>query len=268
VAKGKREGNPVTRVRTMILILLGLVLVVSCVRAAAPAPVPFGPGERMDYRVSVSILGSPGKASMQVAGIDTVRGHPTYQLRFELSGGTFFAKVDDRFRSWLDTESLIARRFEQKQHEVKYRRDRVIEFYPAERRWVRSNGPGGGDMTTDEPLDEVSFLYFVRTLPLEVGETYTFDRYFRPDGNPVILRVLRRETVEVPAGTFKTIVVRPIIRTGGLFREGGEAEVYFTDDERRILVQMTSKVSILGHIKLQLISYRSGVPLDAAMDPQ
>lgn len=255
-----------TRILTTILILLAKAALASCVHAAEPAPVPFGPGERMDYRVSVSILGSPGKASMQVAGIDTVRGHPTYQLRFNLAGGTFFAKVDDRFRSWLDTETLIARRFEQKQREVKYRRDRVIEFYPAERRWVRSNGPGGGDMTTDEPLDEVSFIYFVRTLPLEVGETYTFDRYFKPEGNPVILRVLRRETVEVPAGTFNTIVVRPVIRTGGLFREGGEAEVYFTDDERRILVQMTSKVSILGHIKLQLSSYTPGIPLGEAMD--
>lgn len=255
-----------TRILTTILILLAKAALASCVHAAGPAPVPFGPGERMDYRVSVSILGSPGKASMQVAGIDTVRGHPTYQLGFNLAGGTFFAKVDDQFRSWLDTETLIARRFEQKQREVKYRRDRVIEFYPAERRWVRSNGPGGGDMTTDEPLDEVSFIYFVRTLPLEVGETYTFDRYFKPEGNPVILRVLRRETVEVPAGTFNTIVVRPVIRTGGLFREGGEAEIYFTDDERRILVQMSSKVSILGHIKLQLSSYTPGIPLGEAMD--
>jgi hypothetical protein len=198
---------------------------------------------------------------MEVVGVDTIRGHPTYELRFDLTGGTFFARVDDRFRSWLDTESLITRRFEQKQHEVKYKRHRVLEFYPAERRWVRSNGPGGGEMTTDEPLDEVSFLYFVRTLPLDVGSTYTFDRYFKPEGNPVVLRVDRKERIEVPAGTFDTIVVRPVIKTGGLFREGGEAEVYFTDDDRRILVQMTSKVSILGHIKLQLKSYKPGTLL-------
>jgi hypothetical protein len=259
------EGIRVIRTMVLAFAVLGAGLIVPPISAGNPAPVPFGVGEQMNYRVSVSILGSPGQASMEVAGIDTVRGHPTYQLRFSLTGGTFFARVDDRFRSWLDTESLIARRFEQKQREVRYRRDRVLEFYPAERRWVRSNGPGGGEMMTDEPLDEVSFLYFVRTLPLEVGHTYTFDRYFKPEGNPVILQVDRRERIEVPAGTFDTIVVRPVIKTGGLFREGGEAEVYFTDDDRRILVQMTSKVSILGHIKLQLKNYRPGVPLETSM---
>jgi hypothetical protein len=251
----------VTRATLTILTLLSVILATPREAAASPAPVPFGPGERMEYRVSVSILGSPGGATIQIAGIDTVRQHPTYRIQFDLQGGTFFARVDDTFRSWLDTESLITRRFEQRQHEVKYKRHRILEFYPAERRWVRSNGPGGGEMITDEPLDEVSFLYFVRTIPLEVGTTYTFHRYFKPDGNPVVLRVLRKEHVKVPAGEFDTIVVQPVIKTGGLFREGGEAEVYFTDDERRILVQMTSKVSILGHIKLQLTSYRSGTLL-------
>ena len=252
-----------TRAVATIWTLLGLLLMAPRAGVADPAPVPFGPGERMEYRVSVSILGSPGKATIQIAGIDTVRQHPTYRIQFDLEGGTFFARVDDTFRSWLDIESLITRRFEQRQHEVKYKRHRILEFYPAERRWVRSNGPGGGEMITDEPLDEVSFLYFVRTLPFEIGTTYTFDRYFKPDGNPVILRVLRKEHVKVPAGEFDTIVVQPVIKTGGLFREGGEAEVYFTDDDRRILVQMSSKVSILGHIKLQLTSYRPGTPVAA-----
>ena len=42
-----------------------------------------------------------------------------------------------------------------------------------------------------------SFLYFLRTIPLDVGETYTFDRYFRPDRNPVTIKVLRTERIRV-----------------------------------------------------------------------
>ncbi len=38
------------------------------------------------------------------------------------------------------------------------------------------------------PLDDGSFLYFVRTIPLEVGQTYNFDRYFNPKANPVTIR--------------------------------------------------------------------------------
>lgn len=230
----------------------------------AVAPVPFGPGERMTYQVNLGFLGKVGNGSMKVVGVDTIRGHPTYHLRFDLKGGVLFAKVDDRLQSWLDVSTLVARRFEQDQKEVNFKRHRIFDFIPEERKAVRLDKEGEVDLPTDEPLDDVSFLYFVRTLPLEVGQTYSFNRYFKEDGNPVVLKVLRKETVTVPAGTFSTIVVQPIIQTDGLFGEGGEAEVYFTDDERRLLVQMRSKVPVVGRLNLYLESYSPGQPLAPA----
>jgi hypothetical protein len=116
-------------------------------------------------------------------------------------------------------------------------------------------------LTTDSPLDDVSFLYFIRTLPLEVGKTYTFNRYWKDDSNPVIARVLRKETIVVGAGRFRTIVVQPIIKTKGLFSEGGKAEVYFTDDDKRILVAIKSKVKVLKSLDLTLDKYEPGVRL-------
>ncbi|HEX7050436.1 MAG TPA: DUF3108 domain-containing protein [Longimicrobiales bacterium] len=234
--------------------------------AAAPkiAPVPFGPGERLEYEVTVGVFGEVGEGSMEVMGIDTIRGWPSYHLRFDLEGGILFAKVDDRMESWLGVSNLIARRFKQDQKEVNYERHRIIEFIPEEGRWIRLDRDGSGELATDMPLDDVSFLYYVRTLPLEVGETYTLNRYYKKDGNPVVIKVLRKETVTVPVGTFETIVVQPIIQTDGLFGEGGEAEVYFTDDAQRLLIQMRSKVPVLGHLNLYLKSYTPGVPLTAA----
>src|SRR5690606_3904521 len=149
---------------------------------------------------------------------------------FTLNGGVLFAKVDDTLQSWLDVPDLIARRFEQNQKEGKYERHRTIDFFPDQGTWKRLENGETGELATKEPLDDVSFIYFIRTIPLEVGKTYTFDRYYKNSGNPVTVKVLRKETVTVPAGTFETVVVRPIIKTKGLFGEGGEAEVYFTDD--------------------------------------
>ncbi|HEU4452815.1 MAG TPA: DUF3108 domain-containing protein, partial [Longimicrobium sp.] len=60
-----------------------------------------------------------------------------------------------------------------------------------------------------------------------------------------------------------TIVVRPIIKTEGLFGEGGEAEVYFTDDSRRLMVQMRSKVPLVGSLSLHMTSYQPGEPFGA-----
>ena len=120
-----------------------------------------------------------------------------------------------------------------------------------------SNGEEG-ELPTDMPLDDLSFLYFARTLPLQVGVEYRFNRYFQEDGNPVRLKVLRIETVQVPAGTFETIVVQPIIKSKGIFSEGGEAEVYFTNDANRVLVMLKSKVKVLRSLDLLLEEYTPG----------
>ena len=96
-------------------------------------------------------------------------------------------------------------------------------------------------------------MYFVRTVPLEVGRAYEFQRYFKPDRNPVTIRVLRRERITVPAGTFDAIVVQPVIKTKGVFSEEGRAELWLSDDERRLILQMKSRLSF-GSIDLYLTS--------------
>ena len=47
----------------------------------------------------------------------------------------------------------------------------------------------------------------------------------------------------VDAGTFPTIVVRPTIKTGGIFSENGEAQVWFSNDDRRLPVLLKTKFS-------------------------
>jgi len=232
-----------------------------------PAAVPYGPGERATYQARLGAL-SVGQGAMEVLGLEMVDGRQTYRARFTLAGGIPFARVDNRFESWIDVRGLFSRRFFQDQKEVRFTRRRTFDFFPERRAYRVVGSNETGTLPTDQPLDEVSFLYFVRTLPLRVGETYTFDRYYREDGNPVVLQVLRRETIRVPAGTFNTVVVRPIIRTRGLFGEGGEAEVYFTDDHRRILVQMRSRIPVVGSLTLHLTEYRAGQPLRALTDAE
>jgi hypothetical protein len=108
------------------------------------------------------------------------------------------------------------------------------------------------------PLDDGSFLYFLRTIPLEIGKEYVFDRYFRPDRNPVRILVVRRDTISVPGGRFPTVVIRPIINARGVFSESGRAEVWLSDDSLRLMVQMKSHLKF-GSLNLYLKSYRPAV---------
>jgi hypothetical protein len=226
--------------------------------AVAAGSVPFGPGERAEYAVRLGRIGTVGRGSMEITGIETVDRRPTYRARMLIAGGIPLARVNDSFETWIDIRELFSRRYHQDQKEVNFERVRKFDFFPEQRTYRRTDTGETGSLPTDRPLDEVSFLYYVRTLPLRVGETYTLNQYFREDGNPVVLRVLRKERVRVPAGTFETIVVQPIIRTRGLFGEGGQAEVFFSDDDRRILVQMRSRVRLIGSLSLHLQEYEPG----------
>lgn len=228
---------------------------------AEPEPtttrLPFRPGEHASYMVKLGAV-RVGSGSMQVVGREMVHGEETYHTRFRLSGGVPLARVDDKFDSWIDTDGLFSRRFKQDQKEVRFERKRTYEFFPERREYRRLDNGETGSIPTDRPLDDISFLYYARTLPLKVGETYTLNRYFKESGNPVVIQVLRRDTVRVPAGTFPTIVVRPIIRTKGLFSQGGEAEVHLTDDARKIPVQIRTKVPLVGSLSMHLTEYRPG----------
>ena len=218
--------------------------------ASAPAPRPFAPGERLSYDVHFGVI-KVGSGTMEVSGIDTVRGRPAYHTTFRITGGIPLYRVEDVFESWFATDDLSSLRFNQDQNEGTKERAHRYEIFPERRAY--------DDLTDDkpelpsvaEPLDDGSFVYFVRTVPLEIGQTYEFQRYFKPDRNPVTIRVLRRERVKVPAGTFDAIVIQPVIKTKGVFSEDGHAELWISDDEHRMILQMKSRLSF-GSLDLYL----------------
>lgn len=239
------------------------ILAAALLAAAAPPataqgsrPLPFSPGEHATYQVRLGGI-TVGRGSLEVPGMVDVRGESTYHTVMTVVGGNFVVRVNDRLESWIDARGLFSRRYHENKHEARYRRNRTYDFFPATRTFRRENGETGS-IPTSQPLDDLSFLYFARTLPLEVGATYTLPRYFKDDGNPVVLQVLRRQRVRVPAGTFNTIVVRPIIQTDGLFGEGGNAEVYFSDDEHRIPVMIRSRVPVIGSLTMLLRTFQPG----------
>ncbi|HET7232767.1 MAG TPA: DUF3108 domain-containing protein [Longimicrobium sp.] len=226
-------------------------------QTGARARLPFAVGERADYQVKLGVV-SVGSGFVEIAGHETVGGSQTFHARMQVTGGLGIARVNDRYESWIDTQGMFSRRFIQNINEVRYHRNRTYDFDPARRTYRRPDNGETGSIASDKPLDDLSFMYYARTLPLEVGDQYTLNRYFKESGNPVVLRVVRKETVEVPAGRFRTIVVQPVIRTNGLFGEGGRAEIYFTDDERRIPVLIKSRVPVVGSLTMSMRSYRAG----------
>lgn len=220
------------------------------------APVPFAVGEELTYRASFSGLHA-GTARMRVDGLEMVRGRPAYHVIFSVDGGIPFFRVHDRYESWIDIETLSSLRHRQQISEGRYHRTTTYEIYPERGQYQKNDDSLRASVSN--PLDDGSFIYAVRTAGVRVGETRRDDRYFRPDKNPVILTGLKQDTVTVGAGTFATTVVRPTIRTSGIFGEDGQAQVWFTDDVNRYPVQVKAKFSKFT-LTLSLQSVTAGAP--------
>ena len=224
------------------------------------AEVPWRVGERSQYEVRFGKL-KVGNGSIEVVQLDNVRGREAWHTRFRVSGGTFFYKVNDVLESWFDSRTLASLRFVKDQEEGRSDREVRYEIFPE--RTVYREADGEEQPSVAQPLDDGSFLFFVRTLPLKVGDVYELHRYFKPDRNPVRIRVLRREKVKVPAGTFDAIVVQPSFKTKGIFSENGKAEVWLSDDERRVVLQMKSSLSF-GSLNMYLKSHAEGAGVSAS----
>jgi len=235
----------------------------------------FPVGERFRYSARYGRI-KAGHTTLEVEAVDTVDGTPAYRVARELEAGVSFCKIDNRDVSWVTPVPLRTLRFEQHKRECpSYELDRRYDFRHGESgsTWTMINmfredgDDGSGDWrletveedvaTARNAIDDVAFLYLARMVPLEVGRTYRFERYFQEDGNPVVIEVLRREEVRVPAGTFRTVVLRPVIPTSGAFGEDSEAEVYITDDDRRIPVQITASLKF-GSVNMYLREYDLG----------
>jgi hypothetical protein len=221
----------------------------------APSRIPFGVGERLEYGIGYGPFG--GRADMEITGLDTVRGRIAFHAQFNVSGGIPFFRINDHYETWIDTHHVSTLRYKEDIKEGGYERHRIYQFLPGQR--VVIEGRADTMKTVEYPVDMTSILFFIRTIALPVGLDTGFNNYFVPDANPVRIRVLGRERIQVPAGEFNAIVIQPQIKAKGLFSEGGEARVWLSDDDRHIILQMKSKVPHLpiGSLNLYLKSYRA-----------
>jgi hypothetical protein len=219
-----------------------------------PPAYPFAVGETIEFTGKLGML-TLGSASMSVVRLDTIRGVESFVFRFQLQASTIVFKMDDVMHSWAGTEDMVSRRFHQDFAEGGKTRRRFYEIFP-DSGFYREREKNEQAPTVAEPLDDAAFFYFVRVTPMEVGKTYTFQRYFKKDKNPVTIQVIKREECELPDGVkTNCLVLHPVITAdrNGMFAPRADARIWLTDDARRIPVQIRSKLPF-GTVTLKIKS--------------
>lgn len=104
-------------------------------------------------------------------------------------------------------------------------------------------------------FDPLSSFYYLRTLKLVVGEPVYVTMFDSKKVWNVEVQVLRKEKVTLPTGTVDTILIKPLMKSEGIFYKKGDIYIWLTDDEKRIPVKLRTKVAI-GSINALLVGGR------------
>jgi len=110
-----------------------------------------------------------------------------------------------------------------------------------------------------EPIQDVlTVIYFLRTVPLEVGKSFDIPlsdsgRVFR-----FSVAVLERKQINTVLGRLSAVRVEPsLFGENGLVRKRGTLSIWITEDSRHLPIKAQLKVDIgTFDIKLKRVSYR------------
>jgi len=223
----------------------------------AVSGLPFGVGEELVYQVRSNRFGKIGDGTMRVEGPDLVRGHAAYLLHFEVDGRVGPFKIADLTRSWLDPARFAALRYEKTERHPLSKRREEVELFPSELRWSDRDGEGG-ELVSDDPLDELSFIYLLRTLDFGDSDELSISRHYQAERNPVVVRLVGREEVSLPTGLLSTLVIEMEVRDGKRFGGSGLIKLHLTDDLQRYPVRIETTMPVVGTLVLDLVSLTPG----------
>ncbi len=220
---------------------------------------PFQPGEKMHFVLKYGVL-SAGEATLEVHAMDEIQGVEAYHFVMTARSNSFidiFFKVRDRIDSYADAGMNHSLYYKKDQEEGKTRRNIKVNFdwENNESTYVNFDTEPKVISLLPGSFDPLSVFYYSRLFDFQKVEEF---EHPVTDGEKNLvgrMRVLGKETISVPAGTFETLVIEPDLKNlEGVFSKKQRAKIklWITNDERRLLVQMKSK-AIVGSFVAELV---------------
>ncbi|MBI4387107.1 MAG: DUF3108 domain-containing protein [Elusimicrobia bacterium] len=217
-------------------------------------------GERLEYQVQWGVF-TVGTSNLQAEQVEDFNGEPAVRIVSEARSNGFcdtFYKVRDLNESWIHARTFHSLGYSKRLREGQFFRDEWVLYDHARNAYLAKR------MDQDQSFqyetgtipgrvqDILSSLYFIRTHPLRVGDEIVLDVNTKSNW-PLVIKVLRKSRVTVPAGTFNCVIVEPFLRQEGIFvQKGKRMQVWMTDDARHLPVHMSVEV-FFGSVTASLI---------------
>jgi hypothetical protein len=224
---------------------------------ARPVRVPRA-NETMEF--NVAYLGiRVGKVRLFVGSVDATVA-PVF-LQAQTSSLAAIVTLRQQLATYLDVATGLPRSASLDAVEGSYRHSDTVQFdRSANKATVREKGKYDNTYVIDTPpgtIDFVGLVYALRGLPLDAGARHAFPVLAGRHLQAVTAEVVGRETIETRVGDFRTVKVRVPTGFTGKFSEKNPTHIWFSDDERRIVVRITSDFAV-GHATATLASYAPG----------
>lgn len=242
----------------MTFLLAALFAISAALATPTPVEESYAKGETLDYTVSwMKVVG--GTARMTVAPSGDSNWRITSVAK---SGGGLarFVKVRDEIETIVTRNDFSTLRYTKKLDE---RGDKMEEVTTIEDGIASRKRKKIRKVPVPYPVyDPISLIYYFRTLELAPGKMYEFTVISDGKLYTVHGRVVKREKVTTPLGTFDALMVEPQMASAGVQREE-QLFIWYSDDERRLPLRIRTEVKF-GSVTATLKSVTTGV---ASIDP-
>lgn len=221
--------------------------------AASPVHETFEAGETLDYSLTwLRITG--GGARMTIAPAKDVGGYRITSVGKSSRGFSRVFRVRDEIETFVARDDFSTLRYTKRLDEAG---DKIEEVTTVEDGVATRKRKKIKKVDVPRPVfDPISVIYFLRTIDLSPGKSHELTLLADGKVYTVHARVVKRESVTTPAGTFRTVLVEPEMASAGVQREE-RLFIWYSDDERRIPVRIRSEVKF-GSITATLLKVRSG----------
>jgi hypothetical protein len=234
-----------------------------------PEKDPLWIGERHTFEITYFGLAA-GIVDVDILPFKEIQNRKVYHIKGRAQSSKVFTliyRLDDTVETFVDYEGFFSHRFRLVLDEDMQTRD-AIELNDSLKAqtyyWNRWNHKKRGYTETKEtkPIppfsqDSLSALYYIRTLPLKVGEVYSFPIVSEGNFWEAQVTVVRKEQMNTPMGRINAIVLKPEPKYTGNLSRAGDSFIWVSDDDRRFILRFEAKVRI-GTVVAALKSIQPG----------
>lgn len=223
----------------------------------------FDVGEWFIFRIHYGLVNA-GYATLEVkeATINNKKVFHVIGKGYTTGVSKFFFKVEDLYESYIDKETRNPYQFVRKIDEGGYNKNQQGFFNQAENNILVKDYKHNTEKTFDIPKntqDILSSFYYLRNYPnidkINTGEFVAIDMFFDDKTTKFRLKFIGRENIRTKFGDVSTMIFRPFVQSGRIFKEEESLTIWISDDENKLPLRIKANLAV-GSIKAELEGFK------------